>query len=121
MKKLAIALTAIFIILIIGLSPIANAAEVDDEITCSTKDFHYTILKNSRGELILQGTPDLMPNERIVFGNGRIMRKPNQTDRIFEKNGFKYNIRTVYKSNGSKITYVITERGGEPLDNMPCY
>lgn len=60
-KKLAIILNFIFIAPINGLPPIANALESDianalesdDEITCSTDDFHYTILKNSRNQLIL--------------------------------------------------------------------
>ncbi|WP_334896360.1 hypothetical protein [Nostoc sp.] len=42
-KKLTIILNFIFIAPINGLPPIANALESDDEITCSTDDFHYTI------------------------------------------------------------------------------
>lgn len=120
-KKLAITLTAMSILLINGLPPAANAFEYDEEITCSTDDFHYTILKNSRNQLILQATPNLSPNDTIVFGNGRVVRNGNRTDRVFTKNGFKYNIRTLYRRKGHATTQVITERGGQPLDRKPCH
>lgn len=99
---------------------IATGSPFDEEITCRIADEEIAVLKNSRGQLIFQGHPDLMPDNPIVVVGGRIVRGDDYIDRIFERSGFRHTVRTT-TLDGRPVDYYITERGNEFLDSQECF
>jgi hypothetical protein len=90
-----------------------------EEVSCRIADESINVLKNSRGELIFQGQPDLI-DETIVVGHGRIVRGNDYLDRIFDQPGFRHTLRTLER-DGRLVHYYITQRNGQLLDTQMCY